>query len=195
MNRIVEVAESMQEKAWRIIKDTKIIEIWSAIGATVNLVGSLKTELLVKNRDVDFHIYTDPFDLTESFRAISQLAGDQRIKKISYTNLLEAEDRCIEWHASYEDTDGDAWQIDMIHILNDSPYAGYFEKVAERIAAVLTPETKEAILTIKNAIPAERKVMSILVYKAVLESGIRDIDSFWQWKDKNPDEGIVTWMP
>jgi len=195
MEQILEIAESMQRDAWAIIKDTGIIEIWSSIGATINLVGSLKMGLLINNRDIDFHIYTTPFKLSDSFSAISKLSENKRIKTINYGNLLEAEDKCVEWHASYEGKDGHSWQIDMIHILNDSPYAGYFEKVADRISAVLTPEISNNILKIKNSIPIEKKVMGIQIYKAVIEHGIQDIDSFWQWKEQNPDEGIIAWMP
>lgn len=83
----------------------------------------------------------------------------------------------------------------MIHILNESAYAGHFEKVAARISAVLTPEIRANILRIKNSIPIEEKVMGIQVYRAVIEYGIQDIDAFRQWKEQNPDEGIITWMP
>ncbi len=195
MKQIHEIAESMQKSAWEIIKDTNIIEIWSSMGATINLVGSLKMGLLINNRDIDFHIYTTPFKLADSFSAISTLAENNHIKTISYGNLLEAEDRCIEWHAFYEGRDGYSWQIDMIHILTDSPYAGHFEKVAERISAVLTPEIRANILRIKHSIPIEKKVMGIQVYRAVIEGGVQDTDSFWQWKEAHPDEGIITWMP
>ena len=41
MKQILEIADSMQKNAWEIIKDTNVIEIWSSIGATINLVGSL----------------------------------------------------------------------------------------------------------------------------------------------------------
>ncbi|WP_320040127.1 phosphoglycerate mutase family protein [uncultured Desulfobacter sp.] len=195
MTTIIEIAESMQQDAWKVINDTNIIQIWSSIGATINLVGSLKMGLLVNNRDIDFHIYTTPFKLSDSFSAMAKLAENRFIKTISYNNLLGAEDKCIEWHAFYEDKDGHSWQIDMIHILNESVYAGHFEKVAERISAVLTPEIRANILQIKNSIPIEKKVMGIQVYKAVIEHGIKDIDSFWQWREQNPDEGIITWIP
>jgi len=195
MKQIFEIAESMQKDAWQIINDTNIIDIWSSIGATINLVGSLKMGLLINNRDIDFHIYTTPFKLSDSFSAMAKLAENKRIKTISYINLLDAEDKCIEWHAFYEDKDGHSWQIDMIHILNESAYAGNFEKVAARISAVLTPEIRANILRIKNSIPIEEKVMGIQVYRAVIEYGIQDIDAFRQWKEQNPDEGIITWMP
>ena len=138
MKQIFKISESMQKRAWEVIKETNIIEIWSSIGATINLVGSLKMGLLINHRDIDFHIYTTPFELSDSFSAISRLAEHKRIKIINYSNLTQAEDRCIEWHAFYADQDGHSWQIDMIHILNESPYAGYLEKVAERVSSVKT---------------------------------------------------------
>lgn len=195
MENILETAKQIQKEAWSVIEDTDITKHWESVGATINLVGSLKTGLLIKKRDIDFHIYTEPFRLADSFLAVSKLAENKHIKTISYANLIEAEDRCIEWHAFYEHGNGNAWQIDMIHILNDSPYVGYFENVAERIAKVLTQETKEAILRIKNAIPVEKKVMSIQIYQAVIEGGIRDMEGFWYWKEQNRDDGIVTWVP
>jgi hypothetical protein len=74
----------------------------------------------------------------------------------------------------------------MIHILNESPYVGYFENVAERISVVLTEETREAILRIKSNIPNDRKVASIQIDQAVIESGIRSMEDFWRWQKQNP---------
>jgi hypothetical protein len=195
MVEINQIANQIQKKAWSIVEETDVVNHWTSIGATINLVGSLKTGLLINNRDIDFHIYTDPFRLADSFSAISALAENRRIKNISYSNLLESEDKCIEWHAFYEDKDGNSWQIDMIHILNESPYVGYFENVAERISKVLTNETREAILRLKNSIPIDKKVMSIQIYQAVIEGGVRDLETFWKWKEQNPNEGIVRWVP
>lgn len=195
MESIQEKASFVQKDAWNVIKKTKVIEIWESIGATINLVGSLKTGLLINNRDIDFHIYTDPFILSDSFSAITRLAENMRIKHINYVNLLETEEQCIEWHAFYENERSELWQIDMIHILKCSPYAEYFENVAQRISEILTQETREAILLIKNSIPAEKKVMGIEIYKSVLQDGVRDIDSFWKWKAQNPESGIITWIP
>ncbi|GBC61645.1 hypothetical protein DENIS_2607 [Desulfonema ishimotonii] len=195
MESILDIASQMQKEAWAVIEDTDVMGLWASIGATINLVGSLKTDLLINNRDIDFHIYTNPFKLADSFSVISRLAENKRIKMINYSNLLEAEDKCIEWHAFYDDQDGNSWQIDMIHILNESPYVGYFENVAERISKVLTSETREAILRIKNAIPIDKKVMSIQIYQAVIKDGIRDIESFRRWKEQNPEDGIITWVP
>ena len=100
---VLELAERNQQKAWEIIEDTHIIQIWEGIGAKVNLVGSLRTGLLMKHRDIDFHIYTSPLDLSASFRVMAELAENMSIKKIEYTNLLHTAEACIEWHAWYKD--------------------------------------------------------------------------------------------
>ena len=195
MESVLDTADRLQERARNVIAETDVRELWTSIGATVNLIGSLKTGLLINNRDIDFHIYTDPFNLADSFSVMAKLAENSRIQSIQYTNQLEAADKCIEWHAFYKDQDGYTWQIDMIHILNESPFVGYFENVADRISEVLTRETREAILRIKNSIPAEQKVMGISIYKAVIQDGIRDLDSFLKWNESQPEPGIVSWIP
>ena len=44
---ILDLARRNQQKAWKIIEDTKIIPTWESVGARVNLVGSLNTGLLM----------------------------------------------------------------------------------------------------------------------------------------------------
>ena len=47
---IFDIAKQNQEKAWQVIKNTNIIQIWEDAGAKINLVGSLRTGLLMKHR-------------------------------------------------------------------------------------------------------------------------------------------------
>ena len=132
---ILDVARRNQQKAWEIIEKVNVIPIWESIGAQVNLVGSLRMGLLMKHRDIDFHIYTSSLSLADSFRAMAKLAENTSVKKIECVNLLHTVEACVEWHAWYQDSDNALWQIDMIHIRKGSRYDGYFEKVAERISA------------------------------------------------------------
>ncbi|WP_319760531.1 hypothetical protein [Maridesulfovibrio sp.] len=194
-NNIMALAENNQQRAKRVLDETKILEIWAAAGLQAELVGSVRMGLLMRNPDIDMHVYCNPFSLTAGFEAISRLALNPRIRRIEYTNLLDAEDQCIEWHAWYENPDGETWQIDMIQIHMDSPYAGYFERVADAIRDKLTPETKQIILEIKYAVPDGQKVMGIEIYQAVLRDGIRNYEEFMEWKEKNPQQEIITWMP
>ena len=80
---IFDIAKQNQEKAWQVIKNTNIIQIWEDAGAKINLVGSLTTGLLMKHRDIDFHIYSSPLNLADSFLAMARLAENP----VSYTQL------------------------------------------------------------------------------------------------------------
>lgn len=195
MENILALAEKNQKKARQIIKETQVVDIWQSIGAEINLVGSLKTGLLMKNKDIDFHIYTAPISISESFKAISKMAENPRIKKIEYTNLIDTEEACIEWHAGYQDDNDDMWQIDMIHIQKGSTYDGYFEKVAERISSVLTPETRDTILKLKYETPDSEKIPGIIYYQAVIRDGVRNFNDFREWMKKHMTIGIIKWMP
>lgn len=192
---ILELAKRNQQKAWEIIEDTRIVRIWEGIGAKVNLVGSLRIGLLMKHRDIDFHIYTSPLDLSASFRAMAELAENTSVKKIEYTNLLHTEEACIEWHAWYQDMEGELWQMDMIHIQEGSRYDGYFERVAERISAVLTDEMRLAILKLKYETPDTEKIMGVEYYQAVIQDGVRSYPEFEEWRRLHPAVGVVEWMP
>mgnify|MGYP000318569475 FL=1 len=192
---ILELAKRNQQKAWEIIEDTRIVRIWEGIGAKVNLVGSLRTGLLMKHRDIDFHIYTSPLDLSASFRAMAELAENTSIKKIEYTNLLHTAEACIEWHAWYQDMEGELWQMDMIHIQEGSRYDGYFERVAERISAVLTDEMRLAILKLKYETPDTEKIMGVEYYQAVIQDGVRSYPEFEEWRRLHPAVGVVEWVP
>mgnify|MGYP000236436219 FL=1 len=192
---ILELAKRNQQKAWEIIEDTRIVRIWEGIGAKVNLVGSLRIGLLMKHRDIDFHIYTSPLDLSASFRAMAELAENTSVKKIEYTNLLHTEEACIEWHAWYQDMEGELWQMDMIHIQEGSRYDGYFERVAERISAVLTDEMRLAILKLKYETPDTEKIMGVEYYQAVIQDGVRSYPEFEEWRRLHPAVGVVEWVP
>ena len=128
MEHLLELAKRNQERAWEVIRQTDIINIWKSVGAEINLVGSLNMGLLMKHKDIDFHIYTSPFRISDSFQAMARLAENPLIKRIEYGNSLDTEERCVEWHAWFQDPNNELWQIDMIHIVKGSRYDGYFEK-------------------------------------------------------------------
>ena len=195
MNELTKIAAANQQRAREVIRDTDLEAIWRSVGAEANLVGSLRTGLLMKHRDIDFHIYSSPLRLEESFAAMAQLAADPAVGRIECRNLLATDEACVEWHATYRDRDGDEWQLDMIHIVRGSRYDGYFERVADRIAAALTPVTRRAILQLKYDTPDEVKIMGIEYYQAVLRDGVRTYAEFEAWRAANPVEGILEWMP
>ena len=195
MEHLLELAKRNQERAWEVIRQTDIINIWKSVGAEINLVGSLNMGLLMKHKDIDFHIYTSPFRISHSFQAMARLAENPLIKRIEYGNSLDTEERCVEWHAWFQDPNNELWQIDMIHIRKGSRYDGYFEKVAERISSVLTDEIKRTILQLKNETPESEKIMGVEYYQAVIRDGVRTYAGFEEWRKEHPVGGVLEWMP
>mgnify|MGYP002381445643 CR=1 FL=1 len=211
MEHLLELAKRNQERAWEVIRQTDIINIWKSVGAEINLVGSLNMGLLMKHKDIDFHIYTSPFRISDSFQAMARLAENPLIKRIEYGNSLDTEERCVEWHAWFQDPNKELWQIDMMHkygismetgrsrdfynVLKGSRYDGYFEKMAERITAVLTDETRQAILKLKYETPDTAKIMGVEYYQAVIQDGVRTYAELEDWKKQHPVTGVIEWIP
>ena len=195
MNELTKIAAANQQRAREVIRDSGLEAAWRSVGAEPNLVGSLRTGLLMTHHDIDFHIYSSPLRVADSFAAMARLAENSRIHRIEYGNLLDTSEECLEWHAWYADADDQLWQIDMIHMPRGSAWDGYFERVADRISAVLTDETRRAVLQIKYDTPDEVKIMGIEYYQAVLRDGVRTYAEFEAWRAANPVEGILEWMP
>lgn len=84
---------------------------------------------------------------------------------------------------------GELWQMDMIHIQEGSRYDGYFERVAERISAVLTDEMRLAILKLKYETPDTEKIMGVEYYQAVIQDGVRSYPEFEEWRRLHPVVG------
>lgn len=195
MDPVLQLAAANRQRAQAIVGKLQIEEIWRSAGAEPRLVGSLRMGLLVRHRDIDYHIYSPQLRLSESFAAMARLAENPRIRRIEFANLLDAPDRCLEWHAWYEDDERQLWQIDMIHMQAGSPWDGWFERMADRITAALTDETRTAILRLKYDTPDERKIPGIAYYMAVLRDGVRTWPQLEEWLAAHPLDGIVEWMP
>ncbi len=195
MSTYAERAAENTRRAHQIIAALDLQRLWQSIGAEVRQVGSMRMGLLAKHRDLDFHIYSDRIDIRSDFDVMGRLATCPGIERIAFGNSLDTDEACVEWHAWYRDDENELWQIDLIHILRGSRYDGYFEQVADRIAAALTDERREAILRLKFETPDELRIMGIEYYQAVIRDGIRTWEEFEVWRATHPADGIVEWMP
>lgn len=192
---ILELAKQNQQTAWAILEHTGIIPAWERIGATVHLVGSLKSGLLAKSRDIDLHIYTDRLDVAASFSVMQELAERLSLKEVHYKNLIHTEEECIEWHALYEDEHMNTWKFDMIHIRKSSKYDGVVENLTAAIMKRLTPEIKKTILQIKFDVPDDAQIPGIEIYHAVFTGGVRSYEELEQWRKTNPLTNSLDWLP
>ena len=151
MNDILEIAAANQQRAREVIRDTDLEAIWRSVGAEANLVGSLRTGLLMKHRDIDLHIYSSPLRVADSFAAMARLAENPRIRRIEYGNLLDAQDQCLEWHAWYADADERLWQIGYL--------PSRMRAWATAASVISEPESILAISVTRSSSP--RRVMSV----------------------------------
>ena len=187
-------AEKNVEKALQVIEKSGVRTAWESIGAKVNLVGSMAMGLLMKHRDIDFHIYTENLDIAESLQVIQKICSDPSVSRMEYRNLIHTEESCLEFHVWFMH-ENEEWQIDMIQILKNSQFDGYFENVAERIKTVLTPEKRRTILKLKYETPENLHIMGIEYYQAVIADGITSYAEFLEWRKQHPVTGIITWCP
>lgn len=196
MENLEHISKKNLEKASAIINELQLEEIWINQGSRCHLVGSVKTGILMTHLDIDFHTYSDDFSIEKSFQAIAQISQNPKIKEVLYRNLLEAEDRCLEWHLSYEETPERIWTIDLIHIKNDSPYAGVIERVTGKINSVMNERLRHTILKIKYESEQQKeKYLGIDIYQAVIDDGIETFEDFKRWKQNKKDVGISLWEP
>ncbi|MDR0334055.1 MAG: phosphoglycerate mutase family protein [Dysgonamonadaceae bacterium] len=196
MENLESISKKNLEKAFEIIAELKIKEIWEKLDSTCNLVGSVNSGLLMDKLDIDFHTYSNDFSIEKSFTAISQISQNPKIKEITYRNLLNAEDMCLEWHLWYEEIPERIWTIDIMHIKNESAYAGVIERVTEKIKSVLTEKQRQAILKIKWDCKQQKETArGIDIYQAVIGAGIETFEDFKSWNRNKKEVAISLWEP
>ncbi len=182
---LFELSEKRRQDALLVVHDSGVIEAWESV--------SVRSGLIMKNLDIDFHVYTDEPMVEKSFAAIGRLEQNPAIKDVLFKNFLDTEEECIEWHAWFDDPQEATWRLDMIHIRRGSAFDGTIERMTEAIMPRLTPSIRETILRIKYDAPDI--VKGIEVYYAVLELGLRTYDDFAAWKHANPNIDLLRWKP
>ena len=92
MDNFLQIAKQNQSEAWEIIKKLDIENVWKSIGAEINLVGSLKSGLLMKHLDIDFHVYSDVVEIKDSFLVILEIVKNPSVIKFTFKNLLNTDE-------------------------------------------------------------------------------------------------------
>jgi|SRR5574344_2003844 predicted nucleotidyltransferase len=187
---ILNISDKNQKEAWQILEETGIVKSWENIGATVNIVGSLKTGLIMKSKDIDMHVYTDKLNPSESFSVIEELNNRLNLRELHYINSIDTEEECIEWHLRYKD-----WKFDIIHLRRGSKYDGTVERMTDAIIRKLTPEIRRTILKIKNDTPTGTVIPSVEIYRAVFTGKIKDYSELEQWRKDNMTKNSLDWLP
>lgn len=194
-NQINDLALANQKKALEVLEQSGIAEIWKDNDCRVNLVGSLRMGLLASHRDIDLHVYSSGITTESSFTIAAKIAKNPKVIEIRCINGLHTDEHCIAWHVFYKADDGEIWQFDIIHIEEATEYDGYFERMADRIVEVMTPEQKGAILRLKFETPEGNDYHGVEYYEAVIADGITTMSEFENWVTEHRKKNPYYWIP
>lgn len=188
-------SQALHRKASEVLRDSRVLEAWESIGGKIRGVGSFRTGLMMKNRDIDLHIYTDSLDVAGSLKALSPVIASERTVSLDYINGADTGEHCLEWHLRLKDREGLVWKIDMIQILAGTKYDGVMEDTAEAVIDALTPESRRQILLLKKDSPESMKICGIEYCKAVIADHMTSWCQFMDWRKHNPPESLMNWKP
>ncbi|MDE6277776.1 MAG: phosphoglycerate mutase family protein [Muribaculaceae bacterium] len=188
-------AERNRERAREVLAEAGIIDILQTAGCRVELVGSLRMGLLASHRDIDLHVYSSGISAEKSFAMMARVAEGPRVAEIRCINGLHTSEHCVAWHVFYKAGDEETWQIDIIHIEAGTEYDGYFEKMADRIKAVMTDEEREAILRLKFETSESTNYHGVEYYEAVIGNGVRTAEELAAWVEEHRKGPQYYWIP
>lgn len=182
-------------RAVLFLRDSGILEAWESIGGKIRSVGSFRTGLMMKDRDIDLHIYTESLDPGAALKAMAPLISSERTRKLTFINGADTDEHCLEWHLETADAGGGLWTVDMIQILAGSALDGFFEDTAEAVVNAMTPEWKKRILALKAAEPDGMNICGMEFCKAVMAGQVTSWEDFLEWRKSNPPGSLLRWRP
>ena len=172
----------LQSEAAKVIMDLKLLDVLGSIGVP-NPVGSLATGLMV-SRDIDLTVSCERLAVSEVMGVGASLASHSRVRSVEFRNDSGSWNRDDSGYpdglflgVEYVDhVDDEPWELDIWFVTEPErqPDIAHVRELSNR----LTDEHRAAILAIKHARRGRPDYSSFVVYRAVLESGVRSLPEF-----------------
>jgi len=190
----LEKSASMKSRAEGILSELDLLGKWSRYGRP-SLVGALSFDLIL-TPDIDMEIYCPQVKVEDGMAVLLECSKNPRIVGVKYQNELNGPDKAIYWQLKYLDAQGSLWKVDMWSAPSDYALPRGEDFVAPMRKA-LTPETRRAILELKDARDSKElpSFISIDLYRAVIRDGVRTKDDFLSWLKSNPTGELSGWKP
>ena len=183
-SRLLELDEGLRAEAGAMLDASGLGEILQSEG--FQSVGSYTMRTMTW-RDLDFERPEDTPDWNRHWTLGARLAMSSWIWKFSCANAYrqpESVDQGLYWGLRLSNpAGGPTWKVDL--------WTARAEEFASatpnrsRWADLLTDETRSHILTIKESVCAlpeyRRDILSVHIYEAVLDCGIRGVHDFKRW--------------
>ncbi|ADK85148.1 conserved hypothetical protein [Desulfarculus baarsii DSM 2075] len=192
---ILAQAAQRRQQALAIAAELGLLERWGRFGRPV-IVGAV-AHGLVCAPDIDMEIYCPKLNIAHGFEVLAQCAaGSRRVSAVYFENHLHDADKALYWQIKYRDDQDVEWKVDMWSAPDD--YAlPRGEHLIAPLAGVMTDELRAAILALKQELRASDAVscLSIDLYRAVVDGGVRDMAQLRRWMDDNPIGQLSDWLP
>ncbi|HKQ06927.1 MAG TPA: hypothetical protein VJ464_17490 [Blastocatellia bacterium] len=170
--------EELKAEADQLMRECRLPELLSAYLRW--FVGGSYSYDLMCWRDLDVYILDPRADFKRCFEVAYELTCRLAAKKSRFTNNVGGEPNGLYWGIKLGDERQGAWKLDLWFLDLDS-YAEHANYSAN-MKGKLTVDARSAILEIKEAYwrrPEYRDtVTSDLIYRAVLERGVKNINDF-----------------
>lgn len=131
-------------------------------------------------RDLDVYVLDPRHDLKRCFDVGYEVTARLSAWKSRFTNNLRDRPKGLYWGIKLGDERLGAWKID-IWFLDEPSFAEHLKYCAD-LNARLTPETRSAILAIKEAYWQRREyrdtITSDIIYRAVFDEAVRTVPEF-----------------
>lgn len=172
----------LQDEAQEVLKELNAIELLSSAG-TLRQVGSSILGLMVW-RDIDLAVSSPGLRIEQAFEVMRPLLTHPSVREVRYLqqgNHFKLDDLAERYFLMlyYQRDEQAVWKLDISFWIAENLHP---EPVHEQVERELTPETRLAILRIKNEwyqLPTYRQtVASTDIYDAVLQHGVRTLPEF-----------------
>jgi hypothetical protein len=179
--------QMLQDEAQIVLKELDLVNLLSASGS-LRQVGSSVLGLMTW-RDLDLAVSSPGLDIESIYELMCPLYTHQCVKRVHYLNESgsyntagKPEQERYFFMVHYETLAGNEWKIDISFWLGQDTHP---EPVQDALEQQLTPETRLAILWIKNAcyrLPTYRSTFySTDIYDTVMQHGVRTPKEFEEY--------------
>lgn len=180
---LIDQDAALRAEADGLLASTGLKDLLSRSGI-VYIGGSYALRLMTW-RDLDIYLEAPDITVSQFFALGSRIAELLDPWKMFFTNnrarLEPKYPPALYWGIRLGDIRRGAWKIDL-WALDSSACRSAMEN-CDRIAARLTPESRQLILVLKSQLwqhPSYRDtITSKTIYDAVLDAGVTDLDAFW----------------
>ncbi len=184
---------ALQARAAAILGDLDVFALLRDVGVATQ-VGSSALGLMVAH-DIDITTLCPSLDPGPVFDVGRRLARHPRVRRLTFRkdtgrwNTSPGLPDGIYWLIEYVADPDDAWTLDLWFLLDGTTQ--FDLEHLETLPGRLTPETRAAILRIKEAVHADTsrpRGPSYAVYEAVLDHGVRTPEDYERYRESRTTE-------